>query len=162
MRKLLLLAALASALSVQAFRPPRDMKNGDSVTVDRGFLGNKFRQDGNLLKPGSVQNVLLDHPESRSDASAARTWTYVALVPAAAGGFMLGWPVGAALAGGDFNAPLFFTGVGVAAVGMALGKYASNRLATAAEKYNAALPAKVGVDGNWTPERSFVALKLSF
>lgn len=142
--KKILSFALAFALAACGVTPPANMVDHKPVQVERSFLSTKYRQDGALLQPMSMVPVLENYPDAKGPAHTGRAFYYTGMVFGAAGGVMLGYPVGYALSGQEFNAPLFFTGVGVAAVGIVFGALADSKLAHAAETYNAAL-AKTGM-----------------
>ncbi len=156
MRGILLVMLLAA--SAQAFFPVK-MKDGVPIEVEKNFLGAEYyKQNGKSLRVGSMHEVMGRYPEARADVSASRNWMYASIVPSFAGGFMMGY----AAFSPEFNSPLFFSGLGVAAIGILMNRVANNRLGDAVEKYNAALPASASLDWGWTPEQSRVALRLGF
>jgi hypothetical protein len=164
MRLLLALTLLLSAATVHAFDLPKRMHDGEPVRIDKGFFSTKFRQgdDSRLLNPHSIQEVVGRTPEAKSDVTASRVYGYSGLATGAVGGFLFGYSLGATLGGGELNEPMFYSGLGLMAVSIVLSKLSEGKLIKAVEKYNASLPAKVGLDWNLSPERSNLALQLKF
>lgn len=118
---------------------PIPMQDKTAVEIDAGFLGNKYKQDNQMLQPGSMYEVLSTYPESKGLASASKGWMYPGLALGFTGGLLVGYTGVQPLVGGDFNAPLFFSGLGACVAGMALGKVADNKLTGAVQAYNQAL-----------------------
>lgn len=83
--------------------------SADTISkTDKGyFLGTKAITKKQLLE------ILKSNSESNKINKKAETWGYVLLVPAMVGGALLGYPLGVAAGGGDFNAPVFGIGAGV-------------------------------------------------
>jgi hypothetical protein len=159
--RLFLFAVLAFSLSAHAFFPV-NMKDSVAVDIDRGIMGTKYRQNGKLLKLGSVYGTVGEYSEAESDVAASKRWFYPGLVAGGVGGFLIGFPIGSSLGGGEFNAPMFYSGLGVLAVALVLSKVADNHLVKAVEKYNGVLGAPVSLDGGWSPEESRLVLRLNF
>jgi hypothetical protein len=118
---------------------PVPMEDKRAVDIDAGFLGNRYKQESRLLQPGSMYKVLSAYPEAKDLAASSKGWQYPALGFGAAGGALVGYTGVQPLFGREFNAPLFFSGVGAIAVGMVFGKVADTKLAGAVRAYNKAL-----------------------
>src|SRR5690606_14955447 len=108
----------------------------------------------------SVYDMMERYPEAKAELGAAKPLLYTGMVLSTAGGLLIGFPVGSALAGGDFNTPVFLSGVGLATVGLVLSKLSDNRLVRSVKAYNAALPPGMGLDWNWTPDGGRMTLRL--
>jgi len=153
---------LLSAFSLApALELPNIMVDKKPVDVESSFWGTKFQQEGHLLIQGSMYEVLERYPESKDAASSAKVWMYPGLGFGAVGGFLIGFEAIQPVVGGKFNAPLFFAGVGSAAVSIAFGKIAENKLVHAVETYNAA-QGKVGINGYLAPTGAGLALTYKF
>lgn len=158
MKPLACLILIALSLS-SAFAAPKPMEDKKPVEVEPGFLGSKFRQDGELLKPGSMYDILGKYPETRGDVSAAKAWMVPGLVFGAAGGFLVGFTAVQPAFGKDFNAPLFLAGLGSIAVSLGCGKLADGKLRRAVETYNG-LAGKGAFE--WAPSPDGAVLRWSF
>ncbi|TAF74116.1 MAG: hypothetical protein EAZ53_10375 [Bacteroidetes bacterium] len=76
--------------------------------TDKGyFIGTKALTKQQLLE------ILKSNNASNQVYKKAETWSYILFVPAIIGGAMVGYPLGRAAGGGDFNAPVFGIGAGV-------------------------------------------------
>lgn len=75
---------------------------------------------------------------------------------------MIGHPLGASLAGGGFNMPLFLAGVGLAGAGVFLGRMSDSRLARSVKAYHAALMQGMGFEGGWAPHGGRLGLRMTF
>ena len=61
----------------------------------------RIYQDGRLLKPKEVLNIMQSSPEAFNEFKKAKSNYDAANVFGFIGGFMVGWPLGTALGGGD-------------------------------------------------------------
>lgn len=127
------------AMTYSAAGLPIPMQDKQPVEIEEGFLGNRYRQQSQPLQPGSMYEVLSTYPEAKGMATASKLWMYTGLAFGFAGGMLVGYTGVQPLVGGDFNAPLFFSGLGAATLGMFLGKVADNKLAGAVQAYNKAV-----------------------
>lgn len=138
MKKIAILA-LASISMLQAFDKPIPMEDKKPVAVESGFLGTKYKQDAKLLQPFSMHRVLSAYPESKDAVSSAKLWTYPGLALGGVGGFLIGYQAVQPMVGGEFNAPVFFVGLGAAGIGLFCDHMAQRNLKRAVESYNRAL-----------------------
>lgn len=74
---------------------------------------NQFRKNGRNLKPKELLNLMSTNPEALKEMTIAKKNADVANVFGFIGGFMIGWPLGSAVAGGKPNWALAGAGVGV-------------------------------------------------
>ena len=135
----------------------------DSIQVKKR-LGPVFQQNGRNLTPRQLLDITQTNQEAYAEMKTANTNYIVSLIFQAPGGFLIGYPLGTALAGGDPNWTLAAVGAGLVAVSIpfisAYNKHAKN----AVEIYNrglrySSLPIpemKIGLTNYG------IALKLSF
>jgi hypothetical protein len=159
--KHILIAVLFAAAYIQAFDKPVPMEDKKPVDVERGALNTRFRQDGRLVQPGSMFAVLDRYPDSRKSAAAAKGYGYPGMALGAVGGFLIGFTAVQPLVGGDFNAPLFFSGLGTAAVSLVLGKISEGHMVKAVESYNGN-QGKSGFEWRLHPAGSGAGLMLAY
>jgi hypothetical protein len=101
----------------------------DSITtVNR--LGPVFQQNGKNLTPGKLLTITESNPEAYSEMKIATNNYYGSMVFQLPGGFLIGYPIGTALAGGDPNWTLAAIGAGLVVVSIpftsAYNKHAKN------------------------------------
>lgn len=132
-------AFLFLSLSHAVAGRPIPMQDKKAVEIESGFLSSHYRQENQLLQPGSMYEVLAAYPEAKGLAAASKGWMYPGLALGFAGGLLVGYAGVQPLVGQDFNAPLFFSGAGACVAAMLLGKVADSKLAEAVQAYNKAL-----------------------
>lgn len=130
---------LASATLLSALEMPVPMEDKKPVSVEPNLLGTKYRQDANPLQVFSMHRVLSIYPESKDAVSASKLWLYPGMALGGVGGFLVGYMAVQPLVGGEFNAPVFFGGVGAVGLSILCGKMSERRLNQAVESYNRAL-----------------------
>ncbi|MEQ1747702.1 MAG: hypothetical protein ABMA02_19900, partial [Saprospiraceae bacterium] len=72
----------------------------DSIEVKKAF-GTVFRYKGKNLSPKQLHEMVASIPEANKAMEAARSNFTTANVFGFIGGFLVGWPLGTAIAGGD-------------------------------------------------------------
>jgi hypothetical protein len=164
MRVCLALMLLVVFQAAQALELPKNMQPDEPVRIRKHFFGPKYRQgdDSRPLKIGSVQKVVERYPEARPDVLASKVWLYAGASAGGLGGFLAGYSVVRDIRGGELNKPMLYSGAGLIAVSVLFSKLSEIYLIRAVEKYNAILPAKVGMDWEYGPERSSLALQVRF
>src|SRR6187399_281905 len=90
---IVILSFLSSQIFAQA-------KEGD-IEMKKSFWGVKFHQDGKPLKPKEVLRIMEANPEAHAEFKKAKSNYDAAQVFGAIGGFMVCWPIGTAIGGGD-------------------------------------------------------------
>jgi hypothetical protein len=101
----------------------------DSITV-KNRLGPVFQQNGKNLTPGKLLTITKSNQEAYSEMKIANNNYLASMVFQLPGGFLIGYPIGAALAGGDPNWTLAAIGAGLVVVSIpfisAYNKHAKN------------------------------------
>src|SRR5690606_38094657 len=99
-----------------------------------------YRQGGEPLDPEDMTNRLSEQPAAAAHVSRAKTLGTMGIILAAAGGALVGWPAGEALAGGD-DPPwgLAAAGGGAVLVSIPFVLWSASSLSSAVEAHNAAL-----------------------
>jgi hypothetical protein len=100
-----------------------------------------YRQDGKALDAADMTEKLSAEPASAPHVSRARTLSTISMILAAAGGALVGWPIGAKI-GGDPNPKwgLAAAGGAVILVSVPLALWGSSSLGSAVDAHNAQLP----------------------
>jgi len=111
----------------------------DSIIATKVFAGYKFEQSGVLLNGKALLRSMEIDQEAYAMLKKAKTNSDIATVFGFAGGLMLGWPLGTAIAGGDPNWLLAGIGAGCLAIGIPLSMSASKGMLRAVDIYNSNL-----------------------
>jgi len=113
----------------------------DSLTYLQGaFGGATFYQNGIELRPRDLVNLTSGNPEAYAYMKRAKTNSDWSQVLGAIGGFMIGWPLGTAIAGGDPEWGLAAGGVGVLLLSIPLTSGFKKNAIKGAEIYNSSSP----------------------
>src|SRR5687767_12676104 len=92
MRALLIFIFLPIVLSCHA---------QEDIQMQKTFFGTKFISNGRALKPKDVLQLMRSNEEAYPIFKKAKSNYDAAGVLGFTGGFMVGWPLGAAIGGGD-------------------------------------------------------------
>lgn len=110
-------------------------KEGD-IEIKKGFGGIKLYQDGRVLKPKQALSVMQINPEAYKEFKRAKSNYDGAQVMGFIGGFMIGWPLGTAIAGGDPEWGLMAGGAGILLLSIPLNTGYSKHARQAVAIYN--------------------------
>ena len=109
------------------------------ITIQKKFGGYQFYQDNKLLNLPQLVNIMQSNPESSVEIKKAKSSNTWASVFAFAGGFMVGWPIGTAIGGGDPEWALAGVGAGLIAISIPFSSKAKKHSKTAVDSYNSRL-----------------------
>ncbi|HEY3405176.1 MAG TPA: hypothetical protein VGK59_17450 [Ohtaekwangia sp.] len=84
-----------------------------NIEMHKSFWGVTFKQDGRQLRPRQVLDIMKDNPEAYAEFKKAKTNYDAGSAFAFVGGFLIGWPLGTAIGGGDPEWGLAAAGAGV-------------------------------------------------
>lgn len=87
----------------------------DTIEVKKA-MGVVFIQNGQKLMPRQLLGITAANPESYKEMKIAKTNYDVGTVFGSAGGFLIGWPIGTAVAGGEPEWLLAAVGAGLIAI----------------------------------------------
>ena len=108
----------------------------DSIIATKAFGGYRFEQKGEVLNGRTLLHRMEADEEAYVLMKRAKSNSDIASVFGFAGGFMVGWPLGTAIAGGDPNWLLAGVGAGFLAIAIPLSIHASKGMAEAVEIFN--------------------------
>jgi hypothetical protein len=118
----------------------KKMSVGSPIDLDSSPGGPRYLQDGAGIDAADMAEQLEKEPEAASDVAAAQAWRVASTVFAAAGGALIGWPLGQAL-GGE-RKPLWAlagAGAGAIVVSIPLSALAVYSMDNAVKSHNRAL-----------------------
>lgn len=107
----------------------------DSIQVKQGF-GTMFRQNDKNLTPAQLSDIVKGNPEAYQEMQKAKTNSGVATVLGYTGGFLIGYPIGAAITGKDANWSLAGIGAGILAISIPFVSGYTKHATKAAKLYN--------------------------
>jgi hypothetical protein len=111
----------------------------DSISATKVFGGYRYMQHGLTLNSAQLGMILKDNSEAYSVFKKSRTSYVFAMIFAYPGGFLIGWPIGTAIGGGDPNWALAGVGAGLAALAMGLAINSDKQLKHSVEIYNSSI-----------------------
>ena len=106
----------------------------DSITTPN--KGHIFYQKGQWLGTKQLLELTKPYPEAYSEMLKAKADKDAATIIGLIGGFMVGWPIGAALAGGDPNWTIALIGGGAVLVSIPISNGYRKHALEATEIYN--------------------------
>ncbi|MEP4532050.1 MAG: hypothetical protein ABJ004_03115 [Cyclobacteriaceae bacterium] len=109
------------------------------ITSKKVFGGYTFSQGDKTLTINQLLSTMKENPEAYDLMKSAKSTTDAANVLGVIGGFMIGWPLGSAIGGGEPNWALAGIGAGVLAVGIPVSISANRKLLNAVDRYNQGL-----------------------
>lgn len=105
----------------------------------KSFWGYKFYHKGIPYSAGQIQGIMVTNPEAQQLMKQARGSNTVAGIIGFFGGSLMGWPVGAAIAGEDMDWGLFAAGAGLTAVSIPFSVSAVKKMKKSVETWNSSL-----------------------
>jgi len=106
------------------------------IQVKKVFGGYKFFYKYRELKFKDLVSILEENDLAYEEIKSARTTAVFGSIIGFAGGFLIGWPIGAAIAGGDPNWGLAAIGAGLIVVAIPLNESAYKKAKSAVDTYN--------------------------
>jgi len=110
----------------------------EPIKVEKRF-GTVFTQNGKVLKPRQLLELTEDNPEAFKSMLQAKKNYDAGMVFGAIGGFMVGWPCGTAIAGGDPEWALAGIGAGLIAISIPFSTAYVKHTKNAVSYYNNSL-----------------------
>jgi len=107
----------------------------DTIHVKRA-TGVVFLQNGQRLTPRKLLQITASNPEAHREMKAAKGNYDAGAIFSFAGGFLVGWPLGTAIGGGDPNWTLAAVGAGLIVTSIPFSATYSKQSRKAVEIYN--------------------------
>ncbi len=130
MRKMILLGLLLTTIVAASAQ-----NTSDSIEVRK----KSFFQNGKLLSPNQLLDITRPVPAAYAEMKAAKSNYNVATVLGFTGGFLIGWPIGTAIAGGDPEWVMAGIGAGLVGISIPLLSAYNKRSQKAVDIYNSTL-----------------------
>lgn len=123
--------------------------------LKKDFWGYKFYHGGTRVELRNLVDIMRDNQEAYQSIKSARSNYNLASVIGFAGGFMVGWPIGVAVAGGEPNWALAGIGAGLLVATIPITNSFVKKSKVAVDSYNR------GSASNSVWDRSEMSLSLS-
>ncbi len=135
----------------------------DSIMVEKR-MGTVFIQNGKMLKVRQLMEITKSNPDAYAKMKVANTNNGAATAFAIGGGFLIGWPLGTALAGGDPNWVLVGVGAGLIAISIPFSIGFSKNAKEAVSIYNRGLiiPETTKVKLNFGISNNGIGIRVAF
>lgn len=117
-------------------------QNGE-ISIEKSAWGTKFYQNGKLLNYKGLQKAVSNNEEALAFAKKAGSNNTAAAFLTFPGGFLIGYPLGQAIGGGQPNWELAAIGAGLILVSIPLSSAANKNAKKSISIYNASLKDKV-------------------
>jgi len=111
----------------------------DSIYVKKVFGGYQFYQGDKKLDINQLVTTLETNDLAYQQIKSAKTKHTIATIMGGVGGFLIGWPIGAALGGGEPNWTMAGIGGGIIVVSIPIVKSCNKKAIQAVETYNSGL-----------------------
>lgn len=112
------------------------------IVTKKKALGTVFMQNDRVMSTTDLFNVLKQNPETALDIKRAKSNLYPGMVVSYLGGFLIGWPIGTAIGGGEPQWGMALAGAGFIALGIPLSIGYTKHVKNAVNKYNDGLGIK--------------------
>lgn len=110
--------------------------SSQTIEAERSWGSYKYTQNGKTLTAGELRNQMNTNAESAELMRKAQVNNTFATIFGAAGGALVGYPIGTAIGGGDANWTLAGVGAGLVAVAIPFSISANKRSKEAIDIYN--------------------------
>ena len=111
----------------------------DSIELKKIFGGYQFYQNDKLLKFKQLDNLIKSNNEAYDQFKSSKSSRTIATILGYAGGFMIGWPLGTAIAGGKPNWVIAGAGAGLTAISIPISINSNKKLKKAVSIYNSTM-----------------------
>ena len=135
MKKNIIIIALLTISSTFAF----GQNVNDSISAKKVFGGYQFYQGDKMLSMSQLVSTMSTNELAYKQIKSAQSTSTVVMILAGVGGFMIGYPIGTALAGGEPNWTMAGIGAGTIAVAIPIGINSDKKAKQAVETYNRGL-----------------------
>lgn len=131
MRRLVFLIAF-SCLTFQSFAQVRESE----IQMHKTFWGVRFQQGNKILPPKALFTIIASDPQAEAEIKKAKVNYVASSVLGFTGGFLIGWPLGTALAGGEPEWGLAAGGFGIILLAIPFNAGFTSHAKNAIEIYN--------------------------
>ena len=162
MKRLLIILTIISTFCVAPVLGQRGQEAHKKIEVKKGLFPSYIVDGRKIKRLAELERIVLSindeettqlFKKSKSLQNTSKPFSWI-------GGFLMGWAIGGALGGEEFDTPLFASGCAIASFGMFLGVKADKNRIKSVERYNSILKDKWGISLQYLPQNK--KLKLGF
>ncbi|MDG1145265.1 MAG: hypothetical protein P8N54_02130 [Flavobacteriales bacterium] len=113
--------------------------NAQQIEMKKVFGGYKYTQNGTQMQMKDLVKIMESNKQSYDFIKKAQSNNTMALFFGCAGGYLVGWPIGTAMGGGEPNWTLAGIGAGLIAISIPFSSGANKNTKQAMELYNSSL-----------------------
>lgn len=114
--------------------------SAQKLSQEKGFWGPKYFKGEEKISQSQLLTILKSEDYSANLAAQYKTNYTVAQVLAFPAGALMGWPIGGAIGGGEFNVAIFSIGLALITTTYILSSRAERQLKKSIAAYNQGLP----------------------
>ena len=111
----------------------------DSISIKKVFGGYQFYQGEKRLNMNQLVNAMKPNEQAFSQIKSAQSTYTLATIVGIAGGFMVGWPIGTAIGGGEPNWTMAGIGAGLIVVSIPISQKFNKQAKQAVGTFNSGL-----------------------
>jgi len=111
----------------------------EPITTKKVFGGYQFYQNNERVSLSKLTKIIQTNEEAYKEIKTAQTTNILATIIGGTGAFMLGWQLGGALAGGEFNGTMAGIGAGLVVVSIPISLKFNRQAKSAINTYNEGL-----------------------
>ncbi len=108
----------------------------DSISMKKVFGGYQFYQGSTQLNMNQLVSAMEPNEDAYKQIKSAQSTNTLATIIGGVGGFMIGWPIGTALGGGEPNWTMAGIGAGLAVVSIPISQKFNKQAKSAVDIYN--------------------------
>ena len=120
----------------------------DSISMKKVFGGYQFYQGEKKLTVNQLVTAMKPNEQAYNQIKSAQSTYTMAMIFSYAGGFMVGWPIGTAIGGGEPNWAIAGIGAGLIVIAIPISQSFNKKSKQAVETYNGGLHASSFWDKN--------------
>lgn len=116
--------------------------NAQKIESEKIFGGYKYTQNGKIMTMSDLANAMKSNTEAFKYIKKAKSNYNAGVVLGSIGGFLVGWPIGTAIGGGEPNWALAGVGAAIIAITIPINKGFTKNATKAIDIYNTSLDNK--------------------
>ena len=113
--------------------------SSDSITMKKVFGGYQFYHADKRLNMSKLVKIMQPNEQAYKEIKAAQSTYTIAAIIGGAGGFMVGWPIGTALGGGEANWTMAGIGAGLIVVSIPISQKFNKQAKRSVDTFNGGL-----------------------
>jgi hypothetical protein len=130
---------ISLTLLLFSFASVYSQASNDSINLKKVIGGYQYFQGSEVFTLNEIAQVLKPNTAAYEEIKRAQTTNTIASVFGFAGGFLIGWPLGTAVGGGEANWALAGIGAGIVVIAIPINIKSNKQAKNAIDIYNSGL-----------------------